>query len=92
MSASVTDEITTTPNPALGLMLTVTDETDSGDFVAYPGGAGTPDASNLNWNPGQNVANLALVPEGTAGTISVTNQDPGTAQLVIDCSGYFAAS
>ena len=73
-------------------MLTTTVETANGVFIAYPGGATMPGTSNLNWSTGQNIANLALIPVGTTGTIAVTNDDSGTAQLVVDCSGFFASS
>ena len=86
------DEITTTPHPTLAVMLTATVGTANGVFVAYPGGATMPGTSNLNWSTGQNIANLALIPVGTTGTIAVTNDDSGTVQLVADCSGYFANS
>jgi hypothetical protein len=90
---SVVDEITTTPNPTLALMLTATQGTTNGVIDAYPGGTTAPTASNLNWTTDQDIANLALTPTGTTtGTIAVTNQDTGTVQLVIDSSGYFANS
>ena len=90
--ATAIDEITTTTHPTLAIMLTATVGTSNGVFVAYPGGATMPGTSNLNWSTGQNIANLALIPVGTTGTIAVTNDDSGTAQLVVDCSGFFASS
>jgi len=90
--ATAIDEITTTPNPTLALMLTATQGTTNGVINAYPGGTTAPTASNLNWTTGQNIANLALTPTGNTGTIAIGNQDSGTVQLVIDSSGYYAAN
>jgi len=82
-------------NPTLALNLTATQSTSGGDLVAYPTGGTQPTASNLNFNAGQDIANLALTPTGTgtnAGQITVYNQSAGTVHLVVDCSGYFAAN
>jgi hypothetical protein len=90
LSGAATQQITTATNPTLALMLTSTQSTASGFAVAYPTGTSQPGTSNLNWNSGQSIANLALTPTGTNGGISIYNNDNGTTQLVIDCSGYFA--
>jgi hypothetical protein len=51
-----------------------------------------PGTSNLDWSTNINTANLALAPTGSASTIAVANNDSGTTQLVVDCSGCYAVS
>ena len=47
----------------------------SGTFVAaYPGGQPVPDASNLNAEAGQTVANLVVIPVGTDGVVRFYNR------------------
>ena len=87
-SQADTQQITTTTQPTLVTMFTVTDDSDAGNLIAY--GAGTqPTTSNLNWNAAQTVANLALTPTSADGQITVYNHSAATIDLVIDCSGYF---
>jgi len=86
------DQITNDPTATLALMLTSTDSTEGGDFIAYPDGGTRPGTSNLNWGTDQNIANLALVPLGSDGDIDIYNSSGGTTDLVVDCSGYFANS
>lgn len=74
--------------------LTVTAPPAGGYLTAYPPGTARPGVSNVNFNPGQTVANLALLvndPTQPASTL-VYNGSAGTAQLLIDVSGFFAAS
>lgn len=91
---------------AVVLNLTVTDTVGAGFHTAYA--AGTPAAdirntdgsvafSNINWDgPGQNRANLAIVPVGVSGTgndakpaITLLAGGGGSTHLVIDVVGYY---
>jgi uncharacterized repeat protein (TIGR03803 family) len=58
-------------------------------MTVWPTGETRPVVSTLNDIPGQVIANAAIVPAGTGGSVSVfpTNDT----DLVIDISGYFAA-
>src|ERR1035441_1113629 len=58
-------------------------------MTVWPTGETRPVVSTLNDIPGQIIANAAIVPAGTGGSVSVfpTNDT----DLVIDISGYFAA-
>jgi lysophospholipase L1-like esterase len=67
--------------------ITTTDAVSSfGYTTAFPTGQGVPDTSNVNHQPGANVPNLALVPIGTDGSITLMNGF-GAADLVIDLFG-----
>ncbi|WP_345038853.1 polysaccharide deacetylase family protein [Arthrobacter methylotrophus] len=69
--------------------LTVANPTSNGFVTAFPAGTVVPNASNLNYAPGQIVPNLATIPVGTGGQVSLHNTSNGTAQLIADVSGYF---
>jgi len=57
-------------------------------ITAYPTGTAVPLVSTLNSFNGQVVANAALVPAGTNGSISFFAASP--TELVLDINGYFA--
>ncbi|MER5639404.1 LamG domain-containing protein [Kitasatospora sp. NPDC002227] len=85
-----TQQVTTAATPTLATVLTVTNTGSPGYLTAYPTGGAVPTASNLNWNTGNTLANLALTPTNTNGQINFYNFAYGTTDLVIDCSGYFS--
>jgi hypothetical protein len=69
--------------------LTVTNA-DLGSFVtAWPAGSVTPNASNINFGPGQTIASLATIEIGAGDAISLANAVGGT-DIVIDVVGYYA--
>ena len=55
----------------------------------YPAGATVPNASNLNFTAGQTIPNLVTVKVGSDGKVKLTNNSPGTAQLIADVAGYY---
>jgi alpha-tubulin suppressor-like RCC1 family protein len=57
-------------------------------LTVWPTGQTRPLVSTLNDPTGTNVANAAIVPEGTAGSIDVFATQ--TTDLVVDINGYFA--
>ncbi len=71
--------------------MTVTDTRQAGFITVYPSGTAMPTASNLNYVPGQTIANLVMVKDGSNGTISITNNSSGTVSLLADIAGYFNA-
>ncbi|MDH6580730.1 LamG-like jellyroll fold domain-containing protein [Kitasatospora sp. MAP5-34] len=85
-----TQQVTTAATPTLATVLTVTNTASAGFLTAYPTGTTLPSASNINWNTGNTLANLALTPTNTSDQISIYNHSGGTTDLVIDCSGYFS--
>ena len=48
-----------------------------------------PLASNLNFVPGQTIPNLVVAKVGANGNIALTNNSPGTVQLIADVAGYY---
>jgi hypothetical protein len=77
---------------AVVLNLTATNPTGFGFITAFPGGGCRLVASNLNFSPGQTVANLAEVAVGTNGTVSLFNGSAGTVDLVVDVEGWVASA
>jgi len=73
---------------AVLLNVTVTDTTSPGYLTVYPQGTAFPASSNLNWEPGETVANRVVVPVGVTGQIAVFNS-AGSTDVVIDVDGYF---
>ena len=76
---------------AVVLNVTVTGTTAGSYLTAYPAQAPRPNASNLNWSPGQTVANRVIVGTGAGGQISLFNFF-GAADVVVDLGGVFTAS
>jgi hypothetical protein len=76
---------------AVAMNLTVADSTRAGFITAYPAGQSLPNASNVNYGPGQIVANSSIVPVGTNGQIVFHNSSSGPVDLIADASGYFTA-
>ncbi|GAA4042398.1 hypothetical protein GCM10023063_30620 [Arthrobacter methylotrophus] len=74
---------------AVAMNITVANTTSNGFITAYAGGSPQPNASNVNYAPGQIVPNFAITPLSAAGTISFTNTSSGTVELIADTSGYF---
>jgi hypothetical protein len=60
-----------------------------GYLTVYPTGLTQPVVSTLNARTGTVVANAAIVPAGTSGSIDVFATD--TTDLIVDIDGYFAA-
>lgn len=70
------------------LNVTVTDPTHHGYVTAHPSGTRRPEASNLNFVPGQTVPNLVVVKVGADGRIDLFNSH-GETHLVADIAGWF---
>lgn len=77
---------------AVSVNLTVTDTTANafgGYVTAFPCGTAVPNASNVNFTTGQTVANAAIVPVGTDGSICVDVY--GLANVIVDVNGAVLA-
>jgi uncharacterized repeat protein (TIGR01451 family) len=72
---------------AYSLNMTVVPSGWLGYLTTWPTGQSQPLVSTLNALKGQIVANAALVPAGTSGSINVYVMN--TTQLIIDTNGYF---
>lgn len=89
LNLTVTGGLVPQDASAVALNVTVTDTTASSYLAVYPAGGSQPLVSNLNWNSGQTVPNLVIVPVGSNGQVTFYN-DAGDADLVLDLEGYFA--
>ena len=73
---------------AVILNVTVTGPTQPGHITVYPSGTTAPTASNLNFDPGQTIANLVVAKLGTDGKVALKNGGAGTTHLIADVAGY----
>ena len=73
---------------AVVMNLTGTNTTAAGYLTAWPTGAARQTTSNLNFVGGQSVPNLAVIPLGPGGQISIYNFD-GTTDVIGDVVGYY---
>jgi hypothetical protein len=80
--------VPTTGVGAVVLNVTVTDTSGSGNLRLWPTGTALPNASNLNYVPGQTVPNLVIAKVGAGGKVSIYNSG-GTVQVVADVMGWF---
>jgi len=69
------------------LNVTVTEAAGGGWITVYPCGAPQPNASNLNYAPGQTIPNLVVAKLGTNGSVCLYAQ--GATHLIVDVTGYF---
>ena len=63
--------------------------TERGFLTAYPDGTPRPTVSNLNWERGRTIPNLATVPLGTGGRVALFTNQP--TDLLIDITGYYVS-
>lgn len=73
---------------AVVVNVTVTSPTMNSFLTLYPAGSPRPTASNLNFGPGQTIANMVIVPVGSNGQISLFNSG-GQVHLLVDVLGWF---
>ncbi|WP_037847598.1 MULTISPECIES: PKD domain-containing protein [unclassified Streptomyces] len=76
---------------AVALNVTVTDPKQAGHLTVFPSGQTAPSTSNLNFTPGQTVANSVIVPVGADGKINVRNGAWAGTDVIIDVVGYYGA-
>ncbi|HEV2089338.1 MAG TPA: VCBS repeat-containing protein, partial [Cryptosporangiaceae bacterium] len=76
---------------AIVLNVTATDPTAVSFLTAWPSGDARPVASNLNYVPGQTVANLVVVKVGAGGRIDLFN-NAGATNVVADVAGWYGDS
>lgn len=77
---------------AVNLNVTATAGSTAGFVQVFPAGSARPSSSNLNYAPGQNIANTVFAELGTGGRVSFYNGSNGTVHLLADVSGYFITS
>lgn len=76
--------------PAVVLNVTVTEPVGQGFVTVYPCGEPVPTAANLNFRPGQTVANLVIAKVGRGGQVCIYNHR--ATHLVVDASGVLPAT
>jgi hypothetical protein len=81
------------PFRAVDVNVTVTEPTTAGNLTAWAGAGAAPDASTVNFAPGQTVANHAVVPvslDRVTGQpyVSVRNSN-GLTHVVVDVQGWY---
>ena len=75
---------------AVTLNVTSTGSLSGGFATVYPCGSPRPDTSNLNFAPGQTVANAVTTKVGAGGAVCIYNEAP--THLIVDVNGYFPPS
>lgn len=73
---------------AVVLNVTVTGTTGGGYLTVWPAGEPQPEASNLNFVPGQTVPNLVITKVGESGMVSFFNYG-GDSHVIADVMGWF---
>ena len=83
----------TVPAGASAAVLNVTavSPTASGFLTVFPAGITMPTVSNLNFTPGETVANLVTVPLSSTGMVSIFNH-AGSTNVVVDVDGYYTST
>jgi hypothetical protein len=76
---------------AVVVNVTVVGPTASGYLTLFPEGTTQPGVSNVDFTPGQTLANLATVPLGSQGGITVYNYT-GRVNVVVDVEGYYTTT
>src|SRR5664279_1289061 len=74
---------------AVVLNVTVTQTTGPGYLTVSPTGTSRPLVSNLNWWTGTTIPNAVTVKVGTGGMVDLYQSGPGSAQVIVDVSGYY---
>ena len=72
---------------AVAISVVATGTTAAGFVTVYPQGSPRPEASNLNYAPGNTVANSAVVKLGDSGAIDVYTSAP--ADIIVDVTAAF---
>jgi hypothetical protein len=73
---------------AVVMNVTVVDSTAESFLTAYPTGSPRPNASNLNFGPGQIIPNLVTVKVGAGGKVDLATA-VGSTHVVADLVGYY---
>ena len=76
---------------AVVLNVTVVGPTAASYVTVFPEGATQPVVSNLNFTPGETLANLTTVPLGASGGVTMFNH-AGNVNIVVDVEGYYTTS
>ena len=73
---------------AVALNVTVTNPSAPSFLTVWPTGLARPNASNLNFTPGQTIPNMVIAQVGANGLVSIYNRE-GTTDVIVDVLGWF---
>jgi hypothetical protein len=76
---------------AVVVTLIATGSTAPGYLTGYASGGTRPATSSVNFDTGDTVSNLAVLPVGGDGRIALYNGAPGSTHVVADVAGYFTS-
>jgi subtilisin family serine protease len=76
---------------AVALNVTAVNASAESYLTVFPGRTIAPNASNLNFNAGQTIANSVIAAVGTDGTVSILNNN-GLTDVVVDVVGWFGST
>jgi len=76
---------------AVALNVTAVNASAESCLTVFPGRTIAPNASNLNFNAGQTIANSVIAAVGTDGTVSILNNN-GLTDVVVDVVGWFGST
>jgi hypothetical protein len=76
------------PISAVMMNVTVTGPTAGSYLTIWPSGSALPNASSLNFVPGQTVPNLVVAPVGADGAVNIYNF-AGETEVIVDIVGLF---
>ena len=76
---------------AVALNVTVVAPSGGGYVTVFPAGS-APNASNLNFSPGQVVPNMVIAQVAPDGTIKIKNGASGNTPIIVDVVGWFPAA
>lgn len=68
--------------------VTVVDPQQSGHLTLWPSNSPQPGTSNLNFQAGQTIAAMVIVPVSADSTLRLFNGSGGTVHVIIDVAGY----
>ncbi len=73
---------------AVALNVTVTNPSAPSFLTVWPTGVARPNASNLNFTPGQTIPNMVIAQVSANGLVSIYNRE-GTTDVIVDVLGWF---
>ena len=76
---------------AVVVTLIAVDSKATGYITGYASGTTRPTTSSVNFDAGDTVSNLAVLPVGGDGRIAFYNGAPGSTHIVADVAGYFTS-
>ena len=76
---------------AVALNVTAVNASAESYLTVFPGRTIAPNASNLNFNAGQTIANSVIAAVGIDGTVSILNNN-GVTDVVVDVVGWFGST